>query len=197
MRRGVLGGTFNPIHNGHLRLAVEALEQLSLNEVVLEVAVASPFKTEEQSADAALRFEMVCAAVESTPGLRAGRTDLDRGPPSYTVVTLAAHSAGDRELWFILGSDSLRSFPNWRDPDGIVRLARLAAGERPGCKRGEALDLLRTEWRDRVDWFEMPLLDVSSSAVRRRVADGRCIRHLTPESVVRMIERERLYRGGP
>ena len=196
MRRGILGGSFDPVHNAHLRLAVEGLEQLNLDEVVLEVASVSPFKANEEPTDGETRFEMVCAAVADTAGLRAGRTDLGRPPPSYAVETLTAHAAEGRDLWFILGSDALRAFPQWREPDRILQLARLAVGQRPGGDPLDAVTPLPAGCRDHVDSFVMPLLEVSSSDIRSRVARGACIRHLTPDPVVKMIERERLYRRG-
>lgn len=191
MKRGILGGTFDPIHIAHLRMAIEAREALALDEVVLEVAHVSPFKLDHEAAPAEMRFEMVSLAVEGVPGLVAGRTELDRPPPSFTVDTLEAY-AGD-DLVLILGADSLADFTAWREPDRVVNLARLAACSRPGYPLEEVIAALPAGIASRVVPFSAPLLDVSSTDLRRRLREGRCVRYLIPDSVIRFIEENRLY----
>lgn len=191
MKRGILGGTFDPVHIAHLRMAIEAKEAFDLDEVVLEVAHVSPFKLEHEAAPAEDRFRMVALAVEDTPGLVAGRTEIDRPPPSFTVHTLEAYSGDD--LVLILGADSLADFPAWREPEQIVSLARLAVCSRPGFPVEEVIEALPEAFAPRVESFVAPLLDISSTDLRRRLREGRSVRYLIPDSVIRFIEEFRLY----
>lgn len=191
MKRGILGGTFDPIHIAHLRIAIEAKEALGLDQVVLEVAHVSPFKLEHEAAPADARYRMVSLAVEGVPGLVAGRTELDRPPPSFTVDTLEAHA--DHDLVLILGADSLADFTAWREPERVAALARLAACSRPGYPVDEVVAGLPEEIASRVVTFGAPLLDVSSTDLRRRLREGRSVRYLIPDSVIRFMEENRLY----
>ncbi|MEW5884880.1 MAG: nicotinate-nucleotide adenylyltransferase [Armatimonadota bacterium] len=191
MKRGILGGTFDPIHIGHLRMAIEAKEAFGLDEVVLEVAHVSPFKLDHEAAPPEVRFQMVSLAVEGTPGLEAGRTELDRPPPSFTVDTLESY-AGD-DLVLILGADSLADFPAWREAERVAALARLAACSRPGFPVEQVVSALPEALASRVVPFSAPLLDVSSTDLRRRLREGRSVRYLIPNSVIRFIEESRLY----
>ncbi len=191
MRLGILGGSFDPIHVGHVRLAIEAREHLGLDEVVLEVARVSPFKVGQSAASAETRLRMTRAAVDGIPGLRAGDTELGRDGPSYTIDTLRAYAGN--ELALILGSDALAEFQAWREWQAILQFARLAVAERPGSPARDAIQALPAEFRDRVVFFPAPLLDVSSTDIRARVREGRCLRYLVPDSVIQIIEEERLY----
>jgi nicotinate-nucleotide adenylyltransferase len=132
MRLGVLGGTFDPVHNGHLRLAIESREALQLDEVVLEVAAVSPFKTMAPQTDMAVRLLMVQKAVSDTEGLLAGDTELHRQPPSFTVDTIAAYRERWADVWLILGADALEGLPDWKDPDRLLSFAESVVGLRPG-----------------------------------------------------------------
>ena len=191
MKRGILGGTFDPIHIAHLRMAIDAKETFDLDEVVLEVAHVSPFKLDHEAAPAEARFQMVSLAVEGAPGLVAGRTELDRPPPSFTVDTLESY-AGD-DLLLILGADSLADFTAWREPERVAALARLAACSRPGFPVEDVVAALPEPLASRVMPFSAPLLDVSSTDLRRRLREGRSVRYLIPDSVIRFIEESRLY----
>ncbi|MER3414236.1 MAG: nicotinate (nicotinamide) nucleotide adenylyltransferase [Armatimonadota bacterium] len=191
MKRGILGGTFDPIHVAHLRMAIEAKEAFGLDEVVLEVAHVSPFKLDYEAAPPEARLQMVSLAVEGTPGLVAGRTEIDRPPPSFAVDTLEAHAGHD--LVLILGADSLADLPAWREPERVATLARLAACSRPGFPLEEVVRALPELFARRVEPFSAPLLDVSSTDLRRRLREGRSVRYLIPDSVIRFIEETRLY----
>lgn len=191
MKRGILGGTFDPIHIAHLRMAIEAKEALDLDEVVLEVAHVSPFKLDHEAVPPEMRFQMVSLAVDGVPGLLAGRTELDRPPPSFTVDTLEAHAGHD--LVLVMGADSLADLTAWREPERVAALAQLAACSRPGYPVGEVIAGLPEEIASRVLPFPAPLLDVSSTDLRRRLREGRSVRYLIPDSVIRFIEENRLY----
>lgn len=172
-------------------MAVEAKEAFGLDEVVLEVAHVSPFKLATEPAPAEERFRMVSLAVEGTPGLVAGRTEIDRPPPSFTVDTLEAY-AGD-DLVLILGADSLADLPAWREPERVVALARVAACSRPGFPVEDVTASLPEQLAARVEVFAAPLLDVSSTDLRCRLREGRSVRYLIPDSVIRFVEESRLY----
>ena len=193
MKLGIFGGTFDPIHFGHLRLAIEAKEALGLDEVVLEVAGKSPFKLDTATTPGDVRYLMVEAALENSPTLTAGRVELDREGISYTVDTAASYSREGRSLWLVLGADALAGLTEWMDPDRLLSMCRVAVGFRMGHQIHRIVDSLPKKWQSCIDLFPAPTLETSSTEIRRRVADGRSIEFWTPESVVRIVEQYRLY----
>lgn len=201
MRLGVLGGTFNPPHVAHLLCASEAADQLALDRVLLMPAAEPPHKEVEHDPGAETRAELCVLAVDGDPRLEVSLIELERPGRSYTVDTLralhAAHS--DTELTFIVGGDMALSLPTWREPAEILGLARLAVAERSGVARQDILDRLGATLGDvagRIDFFAMPRLDLSSSEIRRRIADGRSVRYLVPDPVAERIAARGLYRAG-
>jgi nicotinate-nucleotide adenylyltransferase len=195
---GVIGGTFDPIHHGHLAIAEEARESLGLERVLFVPAAASPFKTDRATTDPAHRLAMVEAAIEGNPAFTCSRLELDRPAPSYTVDTLAALAAqgtGPEALWLILSSEALAGLPRWREPDRLLDLARLAVVPRAGTDP-LGPDWARAAFPGREDWFRFlsgPLLPISGSVVRRRAAAGRSVRYLVPDAVARYIKMYGLY----
>jgi nicotinate-nucleotide adenylyltransferase len=193
---GVFGGTFDPIHVGHLVTGVEARETLGLDLLAFVPALRSPHKSDPPEADAELRLDMVRAAIDGQQGLEASALEVSRPAPSFTVDTLREMAAIDpaAELVLIVGADQWRAFGRWRDPRGIARLARLAVlareGERPAAALPELAD------GPPPPFVEVPVtrLDISSTLVRERVRAGRSIRHLVPDAVRRIIEGSALYR---
>ncbi len=197
-RVGLLGGTFNPPHLGHLVCAQEALIQLELDRVLLVPVGVAPHKTVEADPGLEHRVAMCEAAVAGDDRLGVSRADADRDGPSYTVDLLRALSGAD-ELVFIVGGDMAHSLPAWRDPEGVLALARIAVAEREGVRRADISERLAglAGAGERVCFFDMPRLDISSSLIRRRAAAGRPVRYLVPDAVAAYIERERLYRSEP
>jgi nicotinate-nucleotide adenylyltransferase len=195
---GLLGGTFNPPHIAHLICAQEALLQLELDRVLLVPVGTAPHKTVEADPGVEHRVAMCEAAVTGDDRLGVSRADADRDGPSYTVELLRALGGAD-ELTFIVGGDMAFSLPTWRDPEGVLALARVAVAEREGVRRADISERLGglAGAAERVLFFDMPRLDVSSSLIRRRAAAGRSIRYLVPDAVAAYIERERLYRPAP
>jgi nicotinate-nucleotide adenylyltransferase len=193
---GIFGGTFDPIHHGHLAIAEEAREALGLEVVRFVPAAVSPFKPDRAVTDAGHRLAMVEAAIAGNPAFAASRVELDRPGPSYTVETLeAVAAAGDTNAWLIVSSEALAGFPRWREPDRILELARVAVVPRGGF---EPLDeaWVGSQFPGREDRFAFlpgPLLPISGSVVRRRAAAGRSVRYLVPEAVAAYIARNRLY----
>lgn len=189
MRLGVFGGTFDPVHVGHLAIAHAALESLPLDRVLFVIAKRSPLKDRGPVAGEADRLRMLELAVAGEPHFAVSRAELDRDGPSYTVDTLERLSGAD-ELFLILGSDAVADFPKWKDPARIGQLATVAVAERPGAPAylGEAP----------IVTFDAPRLDISSRELRARASRGRSLRYLVPESAWKHIEARGLYRAeGP
>jgi len=197
-RVGLLGGTFNPPHLAHLVCAQEALIQLELDRVLLVPVAVAPHKAIEGDPGVEHRVAMCEAAVASDERFGVSRADADREGPSYTVDLLGALS-GEDELTFVVGGDMAFSLPAWRDPERVLALARIGVAEREGVRRADISERLAglAGAEERVCFFDMPRLDISSSLIRRRAAAGLPVRYLVPNAVAAYIERERLYRPAP
>ena len=197
-RVGLLGGTFDPPHIGHLVCAQEALAQLELDRVLLVPARTPPHKAIAADPGVEHRVAMCEAAVAGDDRFGVSRADADRDGPAYTVDLLRSLAGAD-ELTFIVGGDMAHSLPAWRDPEGVLALARLAVAEREGVRRADIVERLAglAGADERVVFFDMPRLDISSSLIRRRAAEGRPLRYLVPDAVAGYIEREGLYRQAP
>src|SRR4051795_10628146 len=194
---GILGGTFNPPHIGHLVMVQEALDQLGLERVVLMPVAHPPHKEAPEDPGAAVRLDLCRLAVAGSPHVEVSDLEIKRGGASYTVDTLRAlhEHVPEHELTFIVGGDMAHSLPAWREPEAVLDLARLAVAEREGVRREDVARRLEPlHGGDRVTFFDMPRIDVSSSDIRRRVAEGRPIRYLVPEAVAEAIVERNLYR---
>lgn len=198
MKLGVLGGTFDPPHVGHLILAEEARSRLDLSKVLF-VPAGDPWRKAEQSVTLAQhRLAMARLTVAEDPNFEVSTLEVEREGPSYTVDTLEAlhqqHGPG-LELYFVLGQDALYDLPNWRDPVRIVALARLAVARRPGNEEISAADLEAAVpgLSERVVPLSMPTIDISSTALRERARAGLSLRYLVPPGVEEYIRRHRLY----
>ena len=193
-RVGLLGGTFNPPHLGHLVCGQEALVRLELDRVLLVPAGEPPHKEVEADPGVEHRVAMCEAAVAGDARFAVSRADADRAGPAYTVDLLRSLGGTD-ELTFIVGGDMAQSLPTWHDPEGVLALARLGVAEREGVHRADIAERLAglAGAADRVAFFDMPRLDISSSLLRRRAAAGLPLRYLVPRGVAEYIEREGLY----
>jgi len=198
MRLGILGGSFNPPHVGHLLLAQEAHAQLGLDKVVLMPVAAPPHKQLEDDPGADARFELCRVAVAKDERLEVSRLELDRGGPSFTADTLReihATAPGD-ELTFVVGGDMAASLPSWREPETVLELATLAVAEREELRRRDVVERVAgLRGADRLRFFAFPRVDVSSSAIRRRVREGQPIRYWVPDEVARLIGARGYYLG--
>ena len=193
---GILGGTFDPIHHGHLAIAEEAREALGLERVLFMPAALPPHKPGQPVTDPVHRLEMVRLAVAGNPAFEASDLEVLRGGASYTVDTLEALRAdGLQQPWLILSSEALALLPSWREPRRILELARLAIVPRGG------FDPLGPAWVEaafpgaagRATFLPGPLLPISGSVVRRRARAGRSVRYLVPDAVAVYIAAHRLY----
>jgi nicotinate-nucleotide adenylyltransferase len=197
MRVGILGGTFNPPHLGHLVCAQEAHAQLGLDVVVLMPVHTPPHKEITDDPGSETRLELCRLAVEGDERLATSRLELDRPGPSYTVDTLrAVHEREPHdELTLIVGGDMAQTLPSWHEPEKVLSLARLAVAERGAAVRDDiAHRIAGLGGPDRIDFFDMPRIDISSSFVRRRTAHGEPIRYLVPDAVAEAIGERGLYR---
>jgi nicotinate-nucleotide adenylyltransferase len=198
VRLGVLGGTFNPPHIGHLVCAQEALFQLELDRVLVVPVNEPPHKGIEHDPGVEHRVELCRRAVEGEEGLELSFVDAEVPGRSYTVDTLRRlneRSPGD-DLTFLVGGDMALSLPTWREPETILELADLGVAERESVRRIDIAERLSGLDVQRVRFFDMPRLDISSSLIRRLVAAGRPIRHLVPDGVAAYIDQQGLYRVG-
>jgi nicotinate-nucleotide adenylyltransferase len=195
-RVGVMGGTFNPIHTGHLVTADEARHAFGLDEVIF-VPAGSPWqKTDEDVAPAEDRYLMTVIATASNPAFRVSRIEMDREGPTYTLETLRALKSAHpgAELFFITGADAILQILTWREPESVLREARFIAATRPGYDLDRLEKELPHGLEDRVAIMEIPALAISSTDIRRRARDHRPIRYLVPAGVAAYIEKTGLYR---
>ena len=202
MRLGLFGGSFDPVHLGHLLLAESCREQERLDEVWFVPAAVSPFKQHQDRTAAAQRVDMLELAVGGHEAFRVCRMEIDRGGVSYTVDTLAElkQSRPADELFFLLGADALADLPEWREPRRILELATPLVVRRPGSPELDFSRLSEIASAARIAQIrglqiEMPQIDISSRDLRQRVAEGRSIRYRTPRSVEKYIETAGLYRS--
>jgi nicotinate-nucleotide adenylyltransferase len=195
-RLGILGGTFNPPHIGHLVMVQEALYQLALDRIVLMPVAHPPHKEALADPGADVRLELCRLAAGGEERLEVSDLEIRRGGASYTVDTLRAlhDDVPEHALTFIVGGDMAHSLPSWREPEAILELARLAVAERQDLRREQIAERLAPlHPGDRVVFFDIPRIDISSSAIRDRVASGRPIRYLVPAAVREAIRDRRLY----
>ena len=187
---GLFGGSFDPIHHGHLLVAQAAAEVLGLDEVRFVPAREQPFKVGEHAAAAADRATMVERAIAGSPGMRLERLELDRAGPSYTVDTLRALRVREPDTSFVLlvGSDAAMGVPRWHEAPELSRLARIVAFGRAGATAG-ALP-------PGIGFITVPAVEISSTAVRERVRRGQSIRYWVPDAVAEFIAERGLYRDG-
>jgi nicotinate-nucleotide adenylyltransferase len=193
MNIGIYGGTFNPPHLGHLLLAQSAADQLDLDVVLFVPAYVSPFKNHQEMLPAALRCEMVELALSDNRKFKGEYWEALREETSYSVDTLrylAEQHAGDA-LFLLMGEDTFRDFHLWKDPGIIAGLARLCVARRPGHASEDA----KHAFTDTALRFTMPLVDISSTDIRRRAAAGSSIQYLVPWTVQVFIESQGLYRA--
>jgi len=190
-RLGIFGGTFDPVHAGHVVVATEARAQLGLDRVLLVVAGDPWQKRGRVVASAADRLALATTAVDDIDGVETSAIEIERDEASITADTLEALSAPGRELYLVLGADAVANMPTWRRLDETRHLATIVVVERAGDMHSEPPG---PGWR--VERVSIPRLDISSTDLRERLRDGRPIDGLVPPEVVRMIHRRGIYTDG-
>lgn len=182
---GIFGGSFDPVHHGHLILAREALETLKLEKIFFIPAAQSPHKKAARAASAETRWEMLRVALQGETNFTASRIELDRPPPSYSVETVEHlhREFPETKFFFLLGEDNLPLLKSWHRFNDLSRLVQFIVLERSGA----------------IEDYEYPAvrrrIDISATAIRKRVASGLSIRYLVPDAVAEIIHREKLYQG--
>jgi nicotinate-nucleotide adenylyltransferase len=196
LRLGILGGAFNPPHTGHLVCAQEALVQLELDKVLFVPVGEAPHRSLEGDPGAEERLEMVELAIADDERFEASRVELDREGPSYTSDTLRGlrEAAPDDELFLILGGDQAATLTTWHEPEAVLELATVAVVERISwSKHAIGIKVGRLRGGRAIRYLDMPLIQISSSLIRRRAAAGMPIRYLVPDRVAAYIESNGLY----
>ena len=188
MRIGILGGTFNPIHIGHLMLAEEAIYKLKLDKVIFVPSFIPPHKAIEDKIKPADRLSMVKLAVKDNPAFEVSTYEMDLKAKSYSVDTLKEFRrvyGNDAQLYFITGSDALKDLFSWKDVNEIFKVSKFIIANRPGYPV--------TDVPKEVETVVITPLEVSSQDIRKRLKDGRSIRYLVPDAVRQYILKRRLY----
>jgi nicotinate-nucleotide adenylyltransferase len=182
---GIYGGTFDPIHHGHLILAREALETLGLEQIVFVAARISPHK-DAPAAGAEMRLSMLQAAIAGEARFAVDDCELRRSPPSYSIDTVEHFRQRDSgcEIYYLIGEDQVPTLANWRRFDELQKLVRFAVLDRTGTDMTHGYPVVRRK------------IDISATEIRKRVASGRSIRYLVPPEVEEIIRRHHLYREG-
>jgi len=199
MHIGIVGGTFDPIHSGHLVIAEEARLRLSLARVLFVPAGQPWLKKSRTITPAVHRVEMVRQAIAARPYFELSTVEIDRPDPSYSVetVTILQQQLGaEAKLSFLVGWDSLAELPQWKEPDRLIQLCKLVAVTRPGFSRPDlkALESAVPGVTQNVVWLDITPVDISSTDIRKRLARGLSIHGLVPEAVESYIEEKKLYR---
>ena len=203
MRIGILGGTFDPVHLGHLLIAEESRVMLGLDRVLFVPAGRPWLKEGQPLSEACHRVRMVELAIASNSHFRVVRNEVDRDGLSYTVDTLeemGSELPPDSEFYFILGLDAFESFHRWKEPERILELCRLVVVSRPGYAEEERDQVMARYWarygdgRDRICLLPVHNVDFSATEIRRRAAEGVSFRYQVPEAVEAYILEQGLYR---
>ena len=198
MKIGILGGTFDPVHFGHLAVAEEARVSLGLSEIILVPAGQPLLKPPHPITSAEHRLQMLRLAIADSPRYTLSTLEIERAGPSYAVETIAAltyQRGSEDELYFIMGWDSLAHLAAWREPSRLIRMCYLVAAPRPGA-HGPDLDALEADIPGisrRVVFLDKPHIDISASAIRELAAQGLSLRQLVPEPVAGYIKQHKLY----
>jgi len=199
MKVGILGGTFDPIHSGHLMIAEAARKKLELKRIIFVPAGEPWLKSDHEITPAFNRVEMVRMAIEGQPNYELSTLEVDRPGPSYSVdtVDILRRNTGDSDkLYFLMGWDSLKEIPEWHQPKKLTELCTLVAVTRPGMRRPN-LDRLEKSVPGiarNLLWLDIPPIDINSSDIRKRVAKGLSISGMVPAPVERYIKENELYR---
>ena len=202
-RIGIMGGTFNPIHHGHLVTAQEALDQFSLDEVIFIPTGDPPHKIEDLLADAEDRYLMTVIATSSNDSFFVSRAEIDRKGKSYTIDTvkeLRMTYGIDAELFFVTGADAILEILTWKNTGEIVALAKFIAATRPGYDLSKIKELKSTLFKsgreadEGISIMEIPALAISSTNIRQRIKEARPINYLVPEGVNNYIIKHGLYK---
>jgi nicotinate-nucleotide adenylyltransferase len=196
---GILGGTFNPIHNGHLIMAEEIRETFNLDKVLFIPSGNPPHKSSKEVIDKEHRFNMVSEAIEGNVFFEKSRIEVEREGYTYTIDTLKKLKKSQKEnvlLYYIVGADVLYDLSKWKDYELVFKECEFIAALRPGSGIEDFeghIEYLKTKYQAKIKKAYIPLIDISSTEIRKRVKEGRSIKYLVPESVENYIKENKLY----
>ncbi len=199
-RVGIIGGTFDPVHYGHLILAEQAREEAALDQIVFMPAMVQPFKLNAKSAGANHRYAMLVQAVSGNPYFSVSRRELDRSQISYTIYTLRdckAELEEDSELYFIIGTDAFLGMEKWHASEELLTGFSFIIGTRPGYKERELkrmIEHVREKYGTKIIEINNSEVEISSTDIKDRIHKGKSIKYLVPEDVEVYINENRLYR---
>lgn len=196
-RVGIFGGTFDPIHMGHMIVAETIMDEFALDRVVFIPAAEPPHKQGREISSAKHRYMMTLLATCSNPRFNVSDIELRRSGPSYSKDTLAEltkQHGSDNDFYFIVGADSIVSLHTWNRPDELLRMCHIVGASRPGCMP-DMTEIRQHfgELAEKIHCLETPELEISSTDIRQRVRDGKTIRYIVPDAVEQYIYKERLY----
>lgn len=194
MKIGILGGTFDPPHAGHLALAKAAISELELDEILFLPANRNPLKANKSFASGKHRLGMVEALIREEPQMAVSDMELTRGGMSYTVDTIGELlMVRPADYWFLMGTDALKGLPEWRNPQRLLRICRIGVAMRPPMSEGDVRARLPEEFQGKVDMIHMPPMDISSSDLRDKLSRNINTNPLIPVDVLKYIRTHRLY----
>jgi len=200
-RIAIYGGTFDPIHIGHLIIAEFIRECLKLDKIVFVPSGNPPHKKQQHVTDENIRYKMVEEAVKGNPGFTVSDIEMGKNTYTYTYLTLQQlkEKYRDVDIYFIIGADTVLDLLNWKEYEKVFRLCRFLAAARPGFDISEVKRMIRKledQYGADITIIETPLIDISSTNIRKRVAEGKSIRYLVPDAVEEFIYKNNLYRNG-
>ena len=194
IRIGLLGGSFDPIHNGHLKLANWVKNKLSLNRIIFIPAAVPPHKQNIKLTDSKHRYRMVEIAIENYPDFEISDVELKRNGISYTIDTIfyfkQIFKLDKENLFLIIGADSLLDFHNWKDPEEIIENCQIVVLQRPEVN----LNNVKTKYKCQAIILQSPLIDISATDIRRRIREGESIAQIVPTAVEQYINEHNLYK---
>jgi nicotinate-nucleotide adenylyltransferase len=198
-RIGIMGGSFNPIHLGHLLLAQTALQEFDLSQVIFVPTGNPGYKVKEKPILPEHRYFMTSLAISSNPFFFVSRIEVDRSKPSFTIDTVTelrkTYPIESVDLFFITGADSILDILNWKNPQEILKLCSFIAGTRPGYSFADFEEKISglDQAKEKIHRMEIPMLDISSSQIRKLIRQGKSIRYLVPDLLLSYIEKNKLY----
>lgn len=199
IKKAIFGGTFDPIHNGHIHIAYEALYKLNLDEIIFMPSGNPPHKLENEITDAAVRYDMVTKAVEKEPKFVVSDYEINSSDLSYTYKTLCHFNEIEKntEWYFLTGLDCLMDIEHWNNPEGIFKLCKFIVFNRPGFNMDSVRiqrENVEKKYSAHIIFLDAPLLDISSTGIRENIKMGRNVSYLISETVYDIIRKYNLYR---
>ena len=198
----IMGGTFDPIHYGHLVTAQAVRESLQVEKILFMPTGNPPHKSEKKVTSGEKRYFMTVLATITNPAFEVSRIEIDREGYTYTIDTikeLKKSLCEDTKIYFITGADAIHKILTWKEPEKLLRLCEFVAVTRPGYNKEqlfEQVEELKTKFEGKIHFLEVPSLDISSSDIRKRVSENRSIKYMLPEEVENYIYKFGLYRNG-